>query len=83
MLRVSVFLCISMSFSVDIVISTCNVRLLHQVHWIMNNAFGGVMVWALDLDDFNNLMGGGRYPLLTAISEALGADITTTTTTPG
>ncbi|KAL3875564.1 hypothetical protein ACJMK2_033505 [Sinanodonta woodiana] len=43
-----------------------------KVDWIKQNDFGGIMVWALDLDDFTNICGQGKYPLLTAINSALG-----------
>nr|AFO53261.1 chitinase-3 [Sinohyriopsis cumingii] len=43
-----------------------------KVDWIKQNDFGGIMVWALDLDDFTNVCGQGMYPLLTAINNALG-----------
>ena len=46
---------------------------LLQVEWIKNHQFGGVMVWALDLDDFTGEMcGKGQYPLLTTINTVLG-----------
>ena len=32
---------------------------------------GGGMIWALDLDDFNNRCGQGPHPLLTAIKDVL------------
>lgn len=35
------------------------------------NGFAGVMVWALDLDDFNNMCGQGKYPLMNAINQEL------------
>ena len=43
-----------------------------QVDFIRKNGFGGIMVWAIDLDDFGNTCGRGNYPLMTAINEALG-----------
>ena len=44
---------------------------LLQVQWIKDRGFGGVMVWALDLDDFNQMCGGRPFPLLSAINEVL------------
>jgi len=35
------------------------------------NGFAGVMVWALDLDDFSNSCGQGKYPLMNAINQEL------------
>lgn len=34
------------------------------------NLAGG-MIWALDLDDFNNKCGCGKYPLLSALNRGL------------
>lgn len=45
-----------------------------KVRWVKQNGFAGVMVWALDLDDFTGTSCGlGQYPLLTAINEELGS----------
>jgi GH18 family chitinase len=45
-----------------------------QVDYVKQGGFGGVMVWALDLDDFSGKCGEGKYPLLTAIVDEVGAD---------
>jgi len=40
--------------------------------YIINNQLGGALVWAIDLDDFNDrFCGQGRYPLLRALRAAL------------
>ena len=42
-----------------------------KVEWMRNSGYGGIMVWALDLDDFKGVYcGQGKYPLLTAINNA-------------
>jgi hypothetical protein len=46
-----------------------------QTKWIVENGFGGVMFWALDLDDFNGRCGSGRFPLLRAVNEQLGIHV--------
>ena len=40
--------------------------------YIRDMNLGGGMVWALDLDDFNNRCGEGRHPLMNAIKSVLG-----------
>ena len=51
------------------------IALCLQVRWMKQNGFAGVMVWALDLDDFKNSCGFGKYPLLTAINQELGGGV--------
>ena len=40
-----------------------------KADFINDNGFGGAMIWDLASDDFNNLCGQGRYPLIRTISE--------------
>ena len=54
-----------------------------QVKWLMKKGFGGVMVWALDLDDFTGHCGAGPFPLLRAINLALGVPVSNRTVTLG
>ncbi|ELT90300.1 hypothetical protein CAPTEDRAFT_205081 [Capitella teleta] len=45
-----------------------------KTRWIKDHGFGGVMVWALDLDDKTGSCGGPTFPLLRAINEELGVN---------
>ncbi|XP_037094087.1 probable chitinase 10 [Pollicipes pollicipes] len=45
--------------------------LMLKVDWLRELGFGGVMLWAADLDDFSGACGNGRYPLIAAVQEAL------------
>ena len=45
--------------------------ILFQVVYAKKNTFGGVMVWAIDLDDTTGACGDGPYPLMNAVKNGL------------
>ncbi|XP_046577671.1 chitinase-3-like protein 1 isoform X5 [Haliotis rubra] len=46
--------------------------LREKVRYTLNSGYGGVMVWALDLDDFTNSCGAGASPLMNTIFNECG-----------
>lgn len=44
---------------------------LPQVTYVKSNHYGGVMVWAIDLDDTTGACGDGQYPLMNAVKNGL------------
>ncbi|XP_048248855.1 chitinase-3-like protein 1 [Haliotis rufescens] len=42
-----------------------------KVKYVIDNGFGGVMVWALDMDDFKSIC-GKAFPLMNAVKNAFG-----------
>lgn len=35
-----------------------------KIDWMLQRGVGGIMYWSLETDDFGNICGGGRYPLI-------------------
>ncbi|XP_048760347.1 chitotriosidase-1-like [Ostrea edulis] len=55
--------------------------LRYKVDLAKSKGLGGIMVWALDLDDFTGSgCGKGKYPLLHAINDELNSNLAQTTT---
>ena len=44
-----------------------------QVNYIIQEGYGGGMVWSLDLDDFRMLCGNRSYPLINTMKDLLEA----------
>ena len=42
-----------------------------KVIYIKNNNLGGAMFWDVDGDDYNNICGGGKFPLISAAFNTL------------
>ena len=42
-----------------------------KAQYILDNQLGGGMFWDLPSDDFQNLCGNGKYPLIRTLSEKL------------
>ncbi|KAK4322256.1 hypothetical protein Pmani_007052 [Petrolisthes manimaculis] len=53
-----------------------------KADFIWQRGLAGGMVWALDLDDFNNMCGNGNYPLMKRLSSELASQTPSSTTTP-
>jgi GH18 family chitinase len=41
---------------------------IEKANYLKNQNLGGAMFWSLDSDDFNSQCGGGRFPLIAAVS---------------
>ncbi|KAJ0171833.1 hypothetical protein K1T71_012596 [Dendrolimus kikuchii] len=42
-----------------------------KTEYALSMGLAGIMLWSIETDDFNNVCGGGNYPLLKAINKAL------------
>jgi len=45
--------------------------LTEKANYVRDNGYGGVMTWAIDLDDTTNQCGQGKYPLMNALKNGL------------
>jgi len=43
----------------------------YKSEWVVQNGYGGGMIWALDLDDFRGNCGCGTHPLLRTINQVM------------
>ncbi|KAK6169345.1 hypothetical protein SNE40_020417 [Patella caerulea] len=54
-----------------------------KTDWVIENRYGGITFWSVELDDFANECNGGEFPLISLAKERLIADeIAQQTTTP-
>jgi chitinase len=47
-------------------------RAIFQGEFARQQGLGGVMVYALEMDDFRNVCGNGNYPLVKSLKTAFG-----------
>ncbi|XP_050394217.1 acidic mammalian chitinase [Patella vulgata] len=45
--------------------------LIEKMRYIVKHGYGGAMIWAIDMDDFNGVCGGETFPLLKAMYRSL------------
>ena len=69
--RVQLEICVNRTQNVCSDINCLQLIVFYKVKYVKQHHYGGVMVWALDLDDFSGSCGQGKYPLLNAIQDEL------------
>jgi GH18 family chitinase len=42
-----------------------------QAEYAKLKALGGMMVWGIETDDFRNICGGGKFPLITSMKTSM------------
>ena len=56
--------------------------LKQKVDFLKGRGLRGAMFWSMDLDDFKNVCGHGKYPLLSAVKKALSSGVVPPATHP-